>query len=333
MQKFKYILEKLFNLDIDKFDFLEQTEEGNYVFYCSPYEKGIEVKSLKELQPILMYFRLSATFNVFLIMTLFIILVIFLHQLIDLSRFFTVIILTLCITSCAISGLFKWHLNKLKKIPVKQKISKSTKIITAMFVLAYILMCLSVFYICPCLVFGQFMDNNEWQKASDIISFYIKLQPKNEYLYESRAVTKYNLNNINGAIQDIDKSLELKPNNKCSLSMKTYYSFMQTKKITPDILENLNKIENLNKDDVELCSVKGKIYFLLNENDEAVKYFENAYLKSGNEYYNYLSALAYEHKGDYCKAFAYYNTVPQNKYFKISELTIKKEYAKFMCKD
>ena len=126
---------------------------------------------------------------------------------------------------------------------------------------------------------------------------------------------------------------ELNPENKCSLSMKAYYRFMQTRKITPDILDDFSKIEKLNKDDVELCSVKGKIYFLLNENDEAVKYFENAYLKSGNEYYNYLSALAYEHKGDYCKAFAYYNTLPQNKHFKISELSIKKEYAKFMCKD
>lgn len=333
MKKFKDIITKLYDCDYSKFNFLDQTEEGNYVFYFSPYEKGIEVKSLKELQPILIYFRLSAIFDVFLTMTLFIILIIFLHQLIDLSCFFTVIILTLCITSCAISGIFKWHLNKLKKIPVKQKIDKTTKIAITSMIIIYISICLSVLYICPCLVFGHFMDNNEWQKASNIINFYIRLQPKNEYLYESRAITKYNLNNINGAIQDIDKALELKPKNKCALSMQAYYKFMQSKKITPDILDNFNKIEKMSKDDVEICSVKGKIYFLLNENDEAVKHFESAYLKSGNEYYNYLSALAYEHKGDYCKAFAYYNTVPQNKHFKISELSIKKEYAKYMCKN
>ncbi len=329
MEKFKKFLKKLYKCE--DFKFLEKTDEGTYIFYPAPYAKGYEVKSLDELNPIMLYWRFSTVFSVFFIMTLFIFLVIFIHQFYNMSCFFTLMILTLCMISCLLSGFFMWYLRKFRRVKPKNEISKKLKIISLVFVIAYILMFALFVYSCPCCIYGQYLENQEWQKALNSINFIIKFQPKNDNLYENRALAKYNLNDIDGAIKDCDKAFELNPKNYWSLSSKAYFTFIKERKITPEIMGMLEK-SMVNKYPIAY-SDRAKIYYLLGESDNAIKDFEHAYLKSGNEYFNYFAAIAQEQKGDYCKAYAYYNTVPQNKKFQISELPLKKEYAKFMCKE
>ena len=332
MEKFKNFLKKLYKFD--DFKFLEKTDEDTYIFYPAPYAKGYEVKSLDELNPIMLYWRFSSVFSVFFIMTLFIFLVIFIHQFYNMSCFFTLMILTLCMISCLVSGFFMWYLRKFRRVKPKNEISKKLKIISFVFVIAYILMFALFVYSCPCCIYGQYLENQEWQKALNSINFIIKFQPKNDNLYENRALAKYNLNDIDGAIADCDTALELNPKNQWALSGKAYYTFIKNKKITHEINSMFEQSMNINKKDYPVAySDRGKVYYLAGESDKAIKEFEQAYLKSGNEYFNYFAALAYEQKGDYCKAFAYYNTVPQNKHFQISELPMKKEYARFMCKE
>jgi len=330
MEKLRIFLNKIYNYD--GFNFVEKTDEGTYIFYPAPFAKGYEVKSLDELNPIIIYCRMSAVFSVFLIMTLFIILIIFMHQIFNMDVFFTLTILTTCLTACMVSGFFMWYLRKIKRVKPKNKISTKVKIINICFILAYILMFLFFVYSCPCLFYGHHLENQEWQKALNTINFFIKIQPKNDNLYENRALAKYNLNDIDGAIKDCDKAIELNPKNAWSLSGKAYFLFVKNKKITPEIKSLIDKSIQADKYPIGY-SDRGKIHYLLGESDEAIKDFEQAYLKSGNEYFNYFAAIAQEQKGDYCKAFAYYNTVPQNKKFHISELPMKKEYAKFMCKE
>ena len=332
MINLKKIFKNLYNYD--NFNFIEQTDDGKFIFYPQVNAKGYEVDSLKDLKFILIYWRLSAVFNVFWIMTLFIFFIILLHQIYNMNGFFTLTILTLCLTSCLVSGFFMWYLRKYRKVKPKNIISKDLKKITVIFMLFYIAIIIFFLYNCPCLFYGHNIENQEWQKALNTINFFIKYQPKNDNLYENRALAKYNLNNIDGAIKDCDKALELNPKNSWVLSAKAYYSFVKTRKITPEINSMFEKSMNLNKKDYPIAySDRGKIYYLAGENEKAIKEFEQAYLKSGNEYFNYFAALAYEQKGDYCKAYAYYNTVPQNKHFQISELPMKKEYARFMCKE
>lgn len=330
MEKLKKFLNKIYNYE--GFNFIEKTDEGTYIFYPTPFAKGYEVKSLDELNPIIIYWRMSAVFCVFLIMTLFIILIIFMHQIFNMDGFFTLTILTTCLTACMVSGFFMWYLRKFKRVKPKNKISTKVKIINICFVLAYILMFLFFVYDCPCLFYGHYLENQEWQKALNSINFFIKIHPKNDNLYENRALAKYNLNDIDGAIADCDKALELDSKNAWCLSGKAYFLFAKNRKITSEIETLLDKSIQADKYPIGY-SDRGKIHYLLKESDKAIKDFEQAYLKSGNEYFNYFAAIAYEQKGDYCKAYAYYNTVPQNKHFQISELPIKKEYARFMCKE
>lgn len=332
MEKLKRFLNKIYNYD--GFSFIEKTDEETYIFYPAPFAKGYEVKSLDELNPVMIYWRMSAVFSVFLIMTLFILLIIFMHQIFNMDGFFTITILTTCLTACMVSGFFMWYLRKIKRVKPKNKISTKVKIINICFVLAYILMFLFFVYNCPCLFYGHYLENQEWQKALNSINFFIKINPKSDNLYENRALVKYNLNDIDGAIKDCDKAIKINPKNSWVLSGKAYYSFVKTKKLTPEIMDMFEKSLTINKNEYPIAySDLGKVHYLLKESDKAVKDFEKAYLKSGNEYFNYFAALAYEQKGDYCKAFAYYNTVPQSKKFQISELSMKKEYARFMCKE
>ena len=316
----------------EKFSFIEQTDKGTYIFYPHPHAKGYEVISFKDLNLILLYWRVEGIFSVFLIMTLFVILIILTHQIINMSCLFTVVILTLCVVSCITSGIFKWYLRRYKKVDAKFKLSKSYKLILGIFILLYLALGVFVAYSCPCIFYGHYLENQEWKKALNTINFLVKIQTKNDNLYENRALAKYNLNDIDGAIKDCDKALELNPKNAWSLSSKAYFLFVKNKKITPEIKSLIDKSIQADKYPIGY-SDRGKIHYLLGESDEAIKDFEQAYLKSGNEYFNYFAAIAQEQKGDYCKAFAYYNTVPQNKKFQISELPMKKEYAKFMCKE
>ncbi len=332
MVNFKNFLKNLYNFD--NASFIEETDEGTFVFYPTIYSKGYEVETLRELTPILLYWRISTVFSIFFIMTLSIILLIFLHQIFDISGLFTIVILTICLTSCIVSGFFMITLRKYHRIKPKQKLPVKTKAICAVFGIVYLSFCVWVLCMCPCLIYGHNIENQEWQKAMNKINFYIKFQPKNDNLYENRALAKYNLNDIDGAIKDCDKALELNPKNSWVLSAKAYYTFIKTRKMTPEINSMFEKSMNINKKHYPIAySDRAKVYYLLGESNKAVKDFEQAYLKSGNEYFNYFAAIAYEQKGDYCKAFAYYNTVPQNKHFNITELPMKKEYARFMCKD
>ncbi|MBR1943034.1 tetratricopeptide repeat protein [bacterium] len=332
MLNFKKLFKSIY--DTENFNLIEQTDEGTYIFYPAPESKGYEVNSLEELKPILAYWRLSAVFYIFFIMTFVVILIFLTHQIINMSCLFSILILALCVCSCLVSGIFMWHLRKFHRVKPKTKISKNVKLITLTFIFLYIALGLFFLYSCPCCIYGHYLENQEWQKALNTINFYLKLQPKNDNLYENRALAKYHLNDIDGAIEDCNKALELNPENTWVLSGKAYYSFVKTKEFTPEIKNMFDKLitEDKNKYPVAY-SDRGKIHYLLGENDKAIEDFEQAYLKSGNEYFNYFAALAQEQKGDYCKAFAYYNTVPQNKHFQIAELPMKKEYAKFMCKE
>ena len=338
MEKLKKYLNKIFKYDYEgyeDFNFIEQTDDGKFIFYPQVGAKGYEVESLKDFKFILIYWRLSAVFSVFWLMTLFIILVIFVHQMFNMDGFFTLIILTLCLTSCLVSGFFMWYLRKYRKVEPKY-ITTDLKKVTGIFVLLYTAIIFVFLYSCPCIFYDHNIKNQEWQKALNKINVYLKIRPKNDNLYENRALVKYNLNDIDGAIKDCDKALELNPKNSWVLSAKAYYTFVKTRKMTPEINSMFEKSMNLNEKDYPIAySDRGKVYYLAGESDKAVKDFEQAYLKSGNEYFNYYAALAYEQKGDYCKTFAYYNTLPPppNKKYQIVELPMKKEYARFMCKD
>ena len=331
MINFKSIFKTIY--DCEDFDFIEQEEDGSYTFYPEPDSKGYRVNSLKELKPLLIYWRLSSICNAFLILTFLIILMIFIHQIIDVSCLFTMMILTFCLTVYITSGFLMWNMRKFKRVEVKSKMGKKMKLIALGFCVLYALIGLFFVYNCPCCVFGHFIENQKWQTALNTINFFIKIKPEDDNLYENRALIKYNLDNLDGAIDDIVKANELSPDNPWILANLAFYKFMKTKKLTPDISDLFEK--GIKQDDSvpSTFANRGRIYFLLGEKDKAIKDFEQAYILTGNEYFNYLPALMYEQSGDYCKAFAYYNTVPQNKHFKISELSIKKEYAKFMCKE
>lgn len=331
MLKFKNLFKMIY--DYEDFNFIEECDDGTYIFYPAPNSKGYKVNSLKEFKPILVYWQLSGVFRIFFIITLFIVLIILTHQFINMDKLFTPMILLLCLTSCLMSGIFMWNLRKFKKVEAKFKLGKSYKITLGIIILLYIALLIFVIDSCPCVFYDNSIKNQEWSRALNTINVYLKFKPKNDNLYENRALVRYYMNDVDGAIEDCNKAIELNSKNPWTYSGKAYYMFIKNRKMTPEIQSLFEKSIQLTDKYPTGYSDRGKVYFLLGESDKAIKDFEQAYLHSGNEYYNYFAALAQEQKGDYCKAFAYYNTVPQNKRFEISELPLKKEYAKFMCKE
>ena len=117
MIDFKKIFKTIY--DDDDFNFIEQNEDGSYVFYPEPTVKGYRIDSLKELKPLLIYWRMSSICNIFLILTLFIILIILFHQFFNMDGLFTAMVLTFCLTACFTSAFFLWYFKKFKRVEVK----------------------------------------------------------------------------------------------------------------------------------------------------------------------------------------------------------------------
>lgn len=57
------------------------------------------------------------------------------------------------------------------------------------------------------------LSRAEWKNADTYLSKVIHLKPKNAANYVNRALARYNINNLRGAMADYDTALDFDPNN------------------------------------------------------------------------------------------------------------------------
>lgn len=324
-------LKKIFSTFYDKdFDFIEKTENGTYIFCPHLNSKGYEVNSLEELKPILILWRISEIANVTNILLFLIVLMLILHQSIKIDVIYHCSILTYLLVIMIAGILAKLGLKRYKQISAKTKINKKT--IIAIFLFIGLISGIFGFFmgINPSIIYCSSCKNGEWQKQINTINKLLKIN-KNPKFYIHRAYAKFNLKDFDGALEDINKAIEIKGANSELMSIKGYILFNKEEKITPEI-EKLFETSIKSEDLTITHAFRGEIYAITGEYDKGIKDFEQAYILSHDEYFNYLTGLVYEQKGDFCKANAYYSTIPPNEAFSF-DLEFKQNYTRIKCKN
>ena len=105
----------------DDFNFIEQTEDGKYIFYPRPEKDGFEVESLKDLKPILINWRILEISTATNILFAFMILFLIIHQFIQISEMFFGFIFGFCLVLSICGIIANLSLKRYKKVKAKSK--------------------------------------------------------------------------------------------------------------------------------------------------------------------------------------------------------------------
>ena len=141
---------------------------------------------------------------------------------------------------------------------------------------------------------GPYENNNEYEEERNIDEEEIN-STHNTLVdaYYNRAISKYNLKNYEGAIEDLDKVIELSPE-----KINAYYNRGHSKSYLgryEEGIKDFKKVLEFNEDDAEARYYVGLGYFYLENYEEAIENFDKT-LSLDNEIYD-----AYYYRG-ICKS-------------------------------
>ncbi len=166
----------------------------------------------------------------------------------------------------------------------------------------------------------------EPQKSIEKIDFMLKIAPKSSFLYRLKGCTFIHTEQYDEALKYYEKSIKLKKD-AYTYSEIAVATFIKEKKITPKILDFFDKASELKANAPEVYCARSYVYYIAGEYDKSLADLEKLYILTHNEDFISLSADVYLMKGDYCKAYEYYESFDKE----VGSNSINKDFAKFRC--
>ena len=104
-------------------------------------------------------------------------------------------------------------------------------------------------------------------------------------------------------------------------------NFKKEGKITPKVLDLFEKAIKLSPENARIYQERASVYFIAGEYDKSLNDLEEAYKITQDECFISISADVYLQKGDYCKAYTYYEAFDKQ----TGHNSVFKDYAMFRC--
>ena len=169
--------------------------------------------------------------------------------------------------------------------------------------------------------------NSSPQKSIKKIDFLLKIAPKSAFLYYLKGHAYLNLDKYDDSLKYFEKSLEYKEYAD-TYSEMAVTNFKKERKITPKVLDLFDKAIKLSPENARIYQERASVYFIAGEYDKSLNDLEKTYTLTHDECFIYRSADIYLQKGDYCKAYAYYESFDKQ----TGNNSVSKDFAKFRCK-
>lgn len=165
------------------------------------------------------------------------------------------------------------------------------------------------------------------QKSIKKIDFLLKIAPKSSDLHFMKGLAYLNLEEYDKSLETFEKSLDLKENAD-TYSEMAVTTFKKEGKITPKVLDLFEKAIKINSSNARIYQERASVYFIAGEYDKSLNDLEKTYTLTHDECFIYRSADIYLQKGDYCKAYDYYEAFDKQ----TGNNSVNKDFAKFRCK-
>ena len=123
--------------------------------------------------------------------------------------------------------------------------------------------------------------NKDYKISESYFNEVIKLNSNYSEAYNNRGIVKYNLGNINEAIEDYNKAIELNPNYAEAYNNRGIVKYNLGN--INEAIEDYNKAIELNSNYSEAYYNRGLVKLELKENEEALNDFETAYNCANND--------------------------------------------------
>lgn len=179
-----------------------------------------------------------------------------------------------------------------------------------------------------CKTFNSFLKelNTNPQKSIEKIDFLLKIAPKSSDLHFMKGLAYLNLEEYDKSLETFEKSLNLKENAN-TYSEMAVTTFKKEGKITPKVLDLFDKAITINSSNARIYQERASVYLIAGEYNKSLNDLEEAYKITQDECFISSSADVYLQKGDYCKAYTYYEAFDKQ----TGHNSVFKDYAKFRC--
>ena len=164
------------------------------------------------------------------------------------------------------------------------------------------------------------------QKSIKKIDFLLKIAPKSSDLHFMKGLAYLNLEEYDKSLETFEKSLDLKENAD-TYSEMAVTNFKKEGKITQKVLDLFDKAIKLSPENARIYQERASVYFIAGEYDKSLNDLEEAYKITQDECFISISADVYLQKGDYCKAYTYYEAFDKQ----TGHNSVFKDYAMFRC--
>ena len=164
------------------------------------------------------------------------------------------------------------------------------------------------------------------QKSIKKIDFLLKIAPKSAFLYYLKGHAYLNLDKYDASLKYFEKSLEYKENAD-TYSEMAVTNFKKEGKITQKVLDLFDKAIKLSPENARIYQERASVYFIAGEYNKSLNDLEEAYKITQDECFISISADVYLQKGDYCKAYTYYEAFDKQ----TGHNSVFKDYAMFRC--
>ena len=164
------------------------------------------------------------------------------------------------------------------------------------------------------------------QKSIKKIDFLLKIAPKSSDLHFMKGLAYLNLEEYDKSLETFEKSLDLKENAD-TYSEMAVANFKKEGKITPKVLDLFDKAIKLSPENARIYQERASVYLIAGEYDKSLNDLEEAYKITQDECFISNSADVYLQKGDYCKAYTYYEAFDKQ----TGHNSVFKDYAMFRC--
>lgn len=168
--------------------------------------------------------------------------------------------------------------------------------------------------------------NSNPQKSIAKIDFMLKIAPKTASLYYFKGHAYLNLEEYDKSLDFFEKSLEFKKAPETYAEMAVA-NFKKEGGITPKVLDLFDEAIKLDASTPQIYFERSNVYYIAGEYDNALKDLEETYKITHDECFIARSAEVYLAKGDYCKAYTYYEAFDKE----TGNNSVNKDYAKFRC--
>lgn len=212
---------------------------------------------------------------------------------------------------------------------IQENFDKFRFVIKYTFIGALVAIALSIIFALCCKTCNTFFKdlNANPQKSIKKVDFLLKIAPKSAFLYYVKGHAYLNLDKYDDSLKSFEKSLEYKEDAD-TYSEMAVANFKKEQKITPKVLDLFDEAIKLSPENARIYQERASIYLIAGEYDKSLKDLEETYKLTQEECFIKNSAEVYLQKGDYCKAYAYYESFDKE----TGNNSVYKDYAKFRCK-